>query len=101
MHDKTNHIFHWKDVKLEDMPIVAKEIIEKAADIRIFTLSGDLGAGKTTLVKEFCALLQVLDVVGSPTFSIVNEYRTRHAEAVYHFDLYRIKRLAELEEIGF
>ena len=65
----------------------------------MFTLSGDLGAGKTTFVKAFCKVIGIPDEVSSPTFAIVNEYR--NSNKVYHFDLYRIERQEELYEIGF
>lgn len=59
-----------------------------------------MGAGKTTLIKEVCRQLQVEDTVQSPTFSIVNEYRTREGQPVYHFDFYRINEVEEAVQIG-
>jgi len=60
-----------------------------------------MGAGKTTFIKEICKQLQVVDVVNSPTFSIVNEYKTVKGSSVYHFDLYRIRESNELLDIGY
>ena len=60
-----------------------------------------MGAGKTTLVKAFCQVLGTIDVVQSPTFSIINEYRTGEGESVFHFDFYRIRKLEEVYDIGY
>ena len=67
----------------------------------MFALKGDLGAGKTTLIKGLCEILGVSEGTSSPSFSIVNEYRTEHGDRVYHFDLYRLRAPEELEGIGF
>lgn len=94
-----------KELKLrssgpESSAAVAKEILAFANDIRVFLMHGNLGAGKTTLVKAFCKELGVEDNVNSPTFSIVQEYQGI-GEPVYHFDLYRLKNAAELYDLGF
>ena len=60
-----------------------------------------MGAGKTTLIKELLSHMSVIDNVSSPTFSIINEYSTSKDEIIYHMDLYRIKDIAELDNIGF
>ena len=60
-----------------------------------------MGVGKTTLIKEFLSLLDVVDNVSSPTFSIINEYSTNKDETIYHIDLYRIEDISELDNIGF
>lgn len=87
--------------KPADAAAVARMILQSCADRRIFTFSGDLGAGKTTLIKGFCEALGVKESTSSPSFSIVNEYRTEDGRTVNHFDLYRIGDPRELEEIGF
>jgi tRNA threonylcarbamoyladenosine biosynthesis protein TsaE len=79
---------------------VAQAVLKAAGDRRIFTLQGDLGAGKTTLVKAFCACLGTGDVVKSPTFALVNTYDAPGGE-VFHFDFYRINRLEEAYDLGF
>jgi ATPase, YjeE family len=71
------------------------------SDNRIFALYGDMGAGKTTLVKYFCHHLKIDDEVTSPTFPIVNEYGNTISEKVFHFDFYRLSTLEEVEKIGF
>ena len=67
----------------------------------VVLISGDMGVGKTTLIKEFLLLNGVVDNVFSPTFSIINEYLIDSGEVIYHMDLYRINKIEELEEIGF
>lgn len=86
---------------LSGLPEVAEQILRLYPDERIFLLAGKMGAGKTTLIKELCRTLKVTDVVSSPTFSIVNEYKTTEGLSVFHFDLYRIKSPVELMDIGF
>lgn len=86
------------NVRLEDLPKVADEIISKSH--RIIGFEGDLGAGKTTLIKEICRKLGVKDSMSSPTFSIVNTYNDPHGQPVYHFDLYRIKDVEECLDMG-
>lgn len=80
---------------------IARLIMQSHVERRVFALTGDLGAGKTTLIKGFCAALGVADRPSSPSFSIVNEYRTTDGGIVYHFDLYRLKNAEELDGIGF
>ncbi len=84
----------------DDLDEAVKAIIEvgKAADIWLFL--GQMGAGKTTLIKAICGTLQVLDEVNSPTFSIVNEYLTATDETMYHFDFYRLENEEEAYNIG-
>ncbi len=86
------------NVRLEDLPKVADEIIGKSH--RIIGFEGDLGAGKTTLIKEICRKLGVKDSMSSPTFSIVNTYYDLRDQPVYHFDLYRIKDVEECLDMG-
>ena len=68
---------------------------------KIILISGEMGAGKTTLIKQVLSDLNVIDNVSSPTFSIINEYKTKSKDVVYHMDLYRINKIEELEGIGF
>ncbi|MCF8464215.1 MAG: tRNA (adenosine(37)-N6)-threonylcarbamoyltransferase complex ATPase subunit type 1 TsaE [Flavobacteriales bacterium] len=71
-----------------------------ATNEQIILFSGEMGAGKTTLIKQFCAYLGIQDEVSSPTFSLVNEYESAIGP-VYHFDLYRIRSEEELYDIGY
>ena len=84
-----------------EAPDTARLILDGYPEHRVFALHGDLGAGKTALIKGFCEALGVKDQASSPSFAIVNEYRAAQGEPVYHFDLYRLKGAAELEGIGF
>ena len=68
---------------------------------KIVLISGEMGAGKTTLIKQILIGLNVIDNISSPTFSIINEYKTKSTDLIYHMDLYRINKIEELEEIGF
>ncbi len=85
---------------LEQVGEVAKKIITSFGDDKLYALTGDLGAGKTTLIKAICEILEVEDVVSSPTFSIINEYRTKNNSTIYHLDLYRLEDGNEAENIG-
>ncbi|MEJ6981125.1 tRNA (adenosine(37)-N6)-threonylcarbamoyltransferase complex ATPase subunit type 1 TsaE [Pedobacter sp. P351] len=85
---------------LNELPIAAEKILEIAGDNRIFLFYGEMGAGKTTLIKALCDALNVDDAVSSPTFSIVNEYSGNN-EIIYHFDFYRIKNENEAFDLGY
>ncbi len=86
---------------LETIGQAATEFIEKMGDRTVFAFHGSMGAGKTTFIKAVCEALGVEDVINSPTFAIVNEYRSATTgELIYHFDFYRINKIAEAEDIG-
>ncbi|MFN8347126.1 MAG: tRNA (adenosine(37)-N6)-threonylcarbamoyltransferase complex ATPase subunit type 1 TsaE [Spirosomataceae bacterium] len=85
---------------LQEIGKVAKEVIAACGDETIWLFVGEMGAGKTTLIKAVCRELGVLNNVQSPTFSIVNEYLTEPGEVIYHFDCYRLKNLNEAYDIG-
>ena len=86
---------------LEQIHEAAREFISAMGDNTVFALYGKMGAGKTTFVKALCEELGVSDVITSPTFAIVNEYRSdENGELIYHFDFYRINKPSEAEDIG-
>lgn len=85
---------------LIDLEEIAKKIIKQAGDKTIWIFEGEMGAGKTTLIKAICKELGVLSAVQSPTFSIVNEYLTANGDTIYHFDFYRLKRESEALDFG-
>jgi tRNA threonylcarbamoyladenosine biosynthesis protein TsaE len=87
--------------KPSEAPEVARMILHGYPQHRVFALHGDLGAGKTTLIKALCQELGVTGGTSSPSFAIVNEYRAGNGDPVYHLDLYRLKDAGELEAIGF
>jgi tRNA threonylcarbamoyladenosine biosynthesis protein TsaE len=89
---------------INDLPAIhlaAKEFIHLMGDRTVVAFHGEMGVGKTTFIKAVCEALGVEDAVGSPTFAIVNEYRSASTgELVYHFDFYRIRQPAEAQDIG-
>ena len=86
---------------IEQLPDVARRLLDEFPDERFFAFFGPMGVGKTTLIKELCAQLGVEQNVCSPTFAIVNEYSDAEGEPIYHFDFYRIKNLDEAYDIGY
>lgn len=85
---------------LDEIDQTAKKLIEYAGDEKIWIFQGNLGAGKTTLIRAIAKLFGVEDRVSSPTFSLVNEYRNHFGEVFYHFDFYRLEDPTEAIEIG-
>jgi tRNA threonylcarbamoyladenosine biosynthesis protein TsaE len=89
-----------KSLPADELEQAAQELLEISNGSKVWLFFGEMGAGKTTLVKEICKTLGVPGGMSSPTFSIVNEYATVQGEPVYHFDFYRIKRESEAYDIG-
>ncbi len=85
---------------LEELPAAASKFIDAFNGKKIFLFDAQMGAGKTTFIKELCHALGVMDNMSSPTYSIVNEYNYPEGK-IYHFDLYRLKSKEELLDIGF
>ena len=85
---------------IEELPGAAKQLLKFSSGEKIFLFEGDMGAGKTTLIKALCAELAVKDMTSSPTYSIVNEYIYPNGK-VFHFDFYRIKSEIEAYDLGF
>ena len=78
----------------------AKQLLKYSGDKKIFAFYGSMGAGKTTIIKAICENLGAVDIVSSPTFTLVNEYRTSTGETLFHIDLYRIKKQEEVYDFG-
>ena len=93
------------EIKIQSLDHIheaAREFIAAMGDNTVFALYGKMGAGKTTFVKALCQELGVEDVVTSPTFAVINEYRSDIAgELIYHIDFYRIKKLEEVYDMGY
>jgi tRNA threonylcarbamoyladenosine biosynthesis protein TsaE len=85
---------------LEDLGELAKQIVN-LTDQKVFAFYGEMGAGKTTLIKKIVEVLGSNDEVSSPTFSLVNEYFSETAGTIYHFDFYRIESEDEVFDIGY
>ena len=95
----TNQDVMLKVTGLDKLQEVATRLLQLSGDCKVWLIDGEMGAGKTTLIKEICTQLGVEDNVTSPTFSIINEYRSAK-EPIYHFDFYRVKSLEEALRAG-
>ena len=78
----------------------AKKLLKYTRDKKILAFYGSMGAGKTTIIKAICEVLGSIDIVSSPTFTLVNEYKTTAGESLYHIDFYRIKKQEEVFDFG-
>ena len=86
---------------LDNIREAAREFISRMGDTTVFAFRGKMGVGKTTFIKAICEELGVEDVINSPTFAIVNEYRSATGELIYHFDFYRINDIREAYDFGY
>jgi len=76
------------------------ELIVAAKPNKVLLFNGEMGAGKTTFIKQLCKTLGVTEATSSPTFSLVNEYETTDNQIIYHFDFYRLKKETEALDMG-
>jgi tRNA threonylcarbamoyladenosine biosynthesis protein TsaE len=86
---------------LSQLTQAAKWVLKNTEKNKIIAFYAEMGAGKTTLIKEICRLLGCTSNVSSPTFAIINEYVTKNNESVFHFDFYRLNKINEIIDIGF
>lgn len=86
---------------IEEIDLIASKFLEKTTRYSIFAFYGEMGVGKTTFIKAICRNMGVIDSVSSPTFSLINEYRTKTSESIYHFDFYRIESIEEAYDFGY
>lgn len=82
------------------LALAARKLLDFAGPVKVFAFNGNMGAGKTTFIKQLCRTLGVQGSLSSPTYAIVNEYNG-HNGKIFHFDLYRIKVIDELFDLGF
>ena len=87
--------------ELNKLPTIAKQLLDHLNNNKVLAFFGELGAGKTTIIKEICNELEVKETVTSPSFSLVNEYSTKKGNIVYHFDFYRIVNIEEVYDFGY
>jgi tRNA threonylcarbamoyladenosine biosynthesis protein TsaE len=85
---------------LRNLTSAATKLIAFADGVNVWCFEGEMGAGKTTLISKICKVLGVESAVSSPTYSLINEYEGIGGIKVFHFDFYRIKNLAEAEDLG-
>jgi len=86
---------------LDEIDLNANLFFQKTIGHKLFAFHGSMGSGKTTFIQSFCKALGVIDSVCSPTFAIINVYKTFKDEEVYHFDFYRLKNIEEAYDIGY
>lgn len=79
----------------------ARTLLDAFPEQKVFAFYGEMGAGKTTIIKAICRVLGVSDVTSSPTFGLIHEYRTGQGDSVFHFDFYRIETIEEVFDIGY
>ena len=78
----------------------AKNLLKHCGNKKIFAFYGTMGSGKTTIIKAVCEVLGAVDIISSPTFTLVNEYLTSKGDSIYHIDFYRIKKQEEVFDFG-
>jgi len=86
---------------IENIDFAAAELLKEFEGQRVVAFFGEMGAGKTTFIQALCRKLNVMEVVNSPTFTIVNEYHTENGNSIYHFDFFRIKKIEEVFDFGY
>lgn len=86
---------------ISELKSVALQLIQYKKNKNIICFYGEMGVGKTTFIKEICKNLLVDDNVSSPTFSIVNQYKTKENKIIYHFDFYRLETVEEAYDLGY
>jgi tRNA threonylcarbamoyladenosine biosynthesis protein TsaE len=90
----------YSGVTLQQLTGISRELVNHYPDQKIWLFHGDMGAGKTSIIKEICRQLEVNENMSSPTFTLVNEYLDKNGAKIFHFDFYRLKSEKEAFEIG-
>ena len=86
--------------ELNNIREIAQQLLSLLGNEKIVAFYGEMGSGKTTLIKAMCECLGCVEAINSPTYAIVNEYCTKNGKTVYHFDFYRLKNIRETLDIG-
>jgi tRNA threonylcarbamoyladenosine biosynthesis protein TsaE len=94
-------MFSEKITSLHGLEKAAKKLISEFPDQRVFAFYSKMGAGKTTFIQDICRHLGTTDNITSPTFALINEYKTPENTSIFHFDFYRIKNLEEAFDLGY
>lgn len=94
-------MFSEKITSLKELEATAEKLIQLFPDERVFAFYGKMGAGKTTFIQSVCKVLGTPDNVTSPTFALINEYKTTAQKSIFHFDFYRIKNMEEAFDLGY
>jgi tRNA threonylcarbamoyladenosine biosynthesis protein TsaE len=88
------------EFNLDNIKLIAEKLWQQYKQYAVWALHGEMGSGKTTFIHALCEVLQVKDVISSPTFAIINEYRSLVAGIIYHMDWYRLKNEEEAMQAG-
>jgi tRNA threonylcarbamoyladenosine biosynthesis protein TsaE len=94
-------MFSEKVTSIKALEKAAKKLVEQFSGQRIFAFYGKMGAGKTTFIQAICKVLGSADNVISPTFALINEYKTTELHSIFHFDFYRIESMEEAFDLGY
>jgi len=94
-------MFFEKVYHLRELDKVALKLINQFSEYRVYAFYGKMGAGKTTFIQSVCKILGTNDNVTSPTFALINEYKTAEMNSIFHFDFYRIKDIEEAFDLGY
>ncbi len=94
-------MFSEKITSVNGLKNTAANLIKQFPSHRVFALYGKMGAGKTTFIQAICKNLGTNDNVTSPTFALINEYKTKNNSSIFHFDFYRIENLEEAYDLGY
>lgn len=88
------------DFTFDDINTIAEKFVSHSFGYKIFTFTGDLGAGKTTFIESVCKAIGVSEPVTSPTYSLIHQYETNDKQIIYHMDFYRLNSLEEAVDAG-
>jgi tRNA threonylcarbamoyladenosine biosynthesis protein TsaE len=94
-------MFSEKITSLKALEVSARRLIDQFPGDRVFAFYGKMGAGKTTFIQALCRVIGSGDNVTSPTFALINEYKTQDDASIFHFDFYRIKNIEEAFDLGY